>query len=440
MASIHKVIHRSGRTSWQARWRDPTGAQRAKNFDRRVDAERHLTTIEARKLAGTYVDPRAGRLKLGEFTEQTTVGWLNRRDSTKARDDSYLNSLILPAFANASLGAIHPADVQQWVAQLNSAGYAPATIRKAFQLLGRIFSDAVQAGLIVRSPCHNITLPRVEASEMRFLSPDEIGHLADAIDSRYRAMVLTAAYTGCRFGEIAALDIDHYDPDRRTHPDRTVAERSPRPPPHLRTKDPSRTPSHHHPTWLPQLLDDHLTTLSSRPRRVDLHRTRRRTHPPQYLPQPLLAPRRRYSVGPPMRFHDLRHSHVALLIEQGTHPAVVASRLGSHQRRTVLDVYGHLYEGLDRDAADALVSPWTDSDVARDVARGLPRTNRGDSERAGNPRLPGVSRCGRYWDRTSDLCRVKAVVGGFADLAEWPNRPDSSKIHCLLAFVSLRRF
>ena len=215
MASIAKVIHESGRTSWQARWRDPAGAQRSKNFDRRVDAERHLTTVEARKLAGTYVDPRAGRLKLGDFTEQTTAGWLNRRDSTKARDDSYLDSLILPAFANASLGAVHPADVQQWVAQLNSAGYAPATIRKAFQLLGRIFSDAVQAGLIVRSPCRNITLPRVEGSEMRFLSPDEIGHLADTIDPRYRAMILTAGYTGCRFGEIAALDLDHYDSDRR---------------------------------------------------------------------------------------------------------------------------------------------------------------------------------------------------------------------------------
>lgn len=64
-----------------------------------------------------------------------------------------------------------------------------------------------------------------------------------------------------------------------------------------------------------------------------------------------------------MRFHDLRHSHVALLIEQGIHPAVIASRLGHTSVRTVLDVYGHLYEGLDRDAADALVQPWTASDV-----------------------------------------------------------------------------
>lgn len=82
MASIRKVIHESGRTSWQARWRDPAGAQRSKNFDRRGDAQRHFT-IDARKLASTYVDPRASRPKLGELTKKTTVGWLNRRDSTR---------------------------------------------------------------------------------------------------------------------------------------------------------------------------------------------------------------------------------------------------------------------------------------------------------------------------------------------------------------------
>jgi hypothetical protein len=158
VASIRRVIHKSGRTSWQARWRDPAGAQHAKNFNRRVDAQRHLTTVEARKLAGTYVDPRGGRLKLGEFNKRTTLGWLNRRDSSEARADSYLSSLILPTFANMSLGATHPTDMQQWVAQLDPPGYAPATIRKAYQLLSRIFSDAVQAGLIVRSPRRNIPL------------------------------------------------------------------------------------------------------------------------------------------------------------------------------------------------------------------------------------------------------------------------------------------
>ena len=60
------------------------------------------------------------------------------------------------------------------------------------------------------------------------------------------------------------------------------------------------------------------------------------------------------SVGEPCRFHDLRHSHVAMLIAHGEHPKTIAARLGHASVRTVLDVYGHLYQGLDQAAADRL--------------------------------------------------------------------------------------
>jgi integrase len=53
----------------------------------------------------------------------------------------------------------------------------------------------------------------------------------------------------------------------------------------------------------------------------------------------------------------MRHTRVALLTEQGAHPSVIASRLGHTSVRTVLDAYGHLFEGLDRDIADALDAP-----------------------------------------------------------------------------------
>ncbi len=55
-----------------------------------------------------------------------------------------------------------------------------------------------------------------------------------------------------------------------------------------------------------------------------------------------------------VRFHDLRHTHAALLVAEGTHPNVIQSRLGHASIRTTLDVYGHLLEGLDEDAADQL--------------------------------------------------------------------------------------
>ncbi len=50
----------------------------------------------------------------------------------------------------------------------------------------------------------------------------------------------------------------------------------------------------------------------------------------------------------------MRHSQVALLIAQGEHPKVIADRLGHSSVRTVLDVYGHLYEGADEAAAEGL--------------------------------------------------------------------------------------
>jgi integrase len=377
VTSIRKVVHGSGRTSWQARWRDPTGVQRSKNFPRRIDAERFLVTVESRKLAGAYIDPRAGRIRLGDFTEQATPGWVNRRDSTKARDESYLRSLVLPVFADMPIGAIGPFDVQEWVAGLDADGYAPATIRKAYQLLGRICNNAVTAGLIAHTPCRDITLPRIEDTEKRFLSPTEITHLADTIHPRYRALVVTAAYTGCRIGELIALDTDRYQPDQRIiRIERSLAEVRG----HLRFGQPKTTAARRAvsvPSWLPEIIDQHLTDYPPDPDGLIFTAPeggpiRRNTFRSRFW-----LPAVDDSVAQPMRFHDLRHSHVALLIAQGTHPTVIASRLGHTSVKTVLDVYGHLYKGLDRNAADTLNPPWDRSDVDAMWTRRIQRGNQG---------------------------------------------------------------
>ena len=60
------------------------------------------------------------------------------------------------------------------------------------------------------------------------------------------------------------------------------------------------------------------------------------------------------SVGSPCTFHDLRHTHAALLIAEGAHSKVIQEHLGHGSIRVTLDTYGHLFEGLDEAAADAL--------------------------------------------------------------------------------------
>jgi len=80
----------------------------------------------------------------------------------------------------------------------------------------------------------------------------------------------------------------------------------------------------------------------------------------------------RDSVGEPMRPHDLRHTHVALLIAEGEDPYVISQRLGHASIRTTYDVYGHLFEGRDREAADAL-------EAARERSLSSPRGTRAAS-------------------------------------------------------------
>ncbi len=55
-----------------------------------------------------------------------------------------------------------------------------------------------------------------------------------------------------------------------------------------------------------------------------------------------------------LHLHGLRHSHAALLIAAGQHPKLIQERLGHASIRTSLDAYGHLFDGIDQAAADAI--------------------------------------------------------------------------------------
>jgi integrase len=69
-------------------------------------------------------------------------------------------------------------------------------------------------------------------------------------------------------------------------------------------------------------------------------------------------------LGGTLRYHDLRHTHASLLIAEGTHPKVIQERLGHTSIRTTLDLYGHLFSGLDQTAADGLDRLMRASDAA----------------------------------------------------------------------------
>ena len=56
----------------------------------------------------------------------------------------------------------------------------------------------------------------------------------------------------------------------------------------------------------------------------------------------------------PIRVHDLRHSHVAYLINQGVQPLIIKERLGHRDIKITLNTYGHLYPNQQKKVADML--------------------------------------------------------------------------------------
>jgi integrase len=109
-------------------------------------------------------------------------------------------------------------DVERLVAALARDELAPKTIHNVIGLLNGICVFAIKQRWATDNPCRYVDLPRVELSEdIRFLEPEEIEAVLRAVDNKtdfgrvHRAIILTAAMSGLRMGELIALrwvDVD----------------------------------------------------------------------------------------------------------------------------------------------------------------------------------------------------------------------------------------
>ncbi|SFX53770.1 Site-specific recombinase XerD [Thermoactinomyces sp. DSM 45891] len=55
---------------------------------------------------------------------------------------------------------------------------------------------------------------------------------------------------------------------------------------------------------------------------------------------------------PNIRFHDLRHTHATLMLQQGEHPKIVAERLGHSDIRLTMDTYSHVLPNMQQEAVE----------------------------------------------------------------------------------------
>lgn len=340
----------SGR--WEASYRDPRGRERTKTFATKRDAERWRAANVSDVARGAWLDPRLGTVRVADWIDRWWPTTVNLRPSTRVRDQGYLERYVLPDFGDDQLGRLTQPDVQAWVAALSARGLAPATVTKAYQLLGKVLGAAVDAGLIPSSPCQRVSLPAKSNEEMRFLTPAQVGELAEVIHPRFRALVLLAAYGGLRVGELAGLRRPKLD---TLHARVEVAEiavevRG------VLTYGPPKTKAGQRSIALPRPVATELAAHVERWSSTEWVFTA-----PDGGPLRVPGWRQRFwkpaveQAGlVPLRPHDLRHTAVALWIAAGANVLEVARRAGHSSTSFTLDRYGHLFPEADLGLAERL--------------------------------------------------------------------------------------
>src|SRR4029453_2299698 len=333
---------------WRARYWGPDGRQHSRSFARKAEAQRWLAEGEHDKTRGHRTNPALGRIRFSAWVEEWQQTTNNVRPTTAVRDRMLLDRYLLPRFGPLPLASIGQRDVRAWVTELSAKGLAQATVHECYQILTKILAAAVEGGMISRSPCRQIPLPKIERAEMRFLTVAEVRRLAVAVGPGYRALILLGAYGGLRIGEMAGLRAKRRDLAAGVVPESHG---------HLYL-GPTKTTAGRRRVGLPRVvveaLHEHLAGRSVGPDGFGFALA---------TGGPLRTPNFRTRVWRPatraaglegLRIHDLRHTAVALWIAAGGGPPRGATRAGHTSVSFTLDRYGHLYPEADRALRDRL--------------------------------------------------------------------------------------
>jgi integrase len=349
-----------------ARWR-----VRFRNADGTVGTDSSHATFTAADLRckqvdidqayDTYLNPNSGRISLAEWVSIWEAGH-EAGPAKWATYHSYLRNHLLPRFGNTPLNKITRQDAKVFVKELKQR-LAERTVADVMSLLSLLMREAVADRRIGFNPCHGIRVTTGHRIERTPATTQQINRIAERIHRRSdQILVITAAYTGMRWGELAGLaktNTHLSDGLISVHPQvgalHEVSGRLYLGPP----KSAAAVRDIHLPPFLIDLLQeiidshDHDTVFCGA-RGAWLRRSAmaRRVWRPAVDGTAHTGP-----VLDGMRFHDTRHTHKTWLIEDDIPEIAQARRLG-HRLSGVRGVYSHVTPVMTARITNSLQARW----------------------------------------------------------------------------------
>lgn len=283
-----------------------------------------------------YFKDKEGRLKL-------------RTVDTKRK---LIEQKIIPYFAEKTLDEITPLDLMKWQNDLLNKGFKPTYLRMIQNQMTALFNHAERFYGLKNNPCKKIDkMGKPNAKELNFWTKEEFDIFIDSFsddEKVYKLIYELLFWLGCRIGEVMALTFSDIDYEKSTVTiNKTLFRRGKE----ILITTP-KTESSVREVTIPEFLVDEIKQYAESIYKPE--KDNRLFELTDRAVQKKIKSKANKCHLKPIRVHDLRHSHVAFLIEKGVQPLVIAQRVGHDSVNTTMNIYGHLYPNKQKQVADML--------------------------------------------------------------------------------------
>jgi len=354
------------RRVWVARWReDVILADGSAGRIMRSVVLGPVSAITGRREARRLLDAHLSPINQGQYCPEATM--LFSKFVTECFEPGVLPTLkfatreiysfllrkhLTPRFGDQRLCDISRVEIQQYLLEKLKQGFAWETTNHLRNLMSKVLGTAISWNYLADNVVRGVKMPeRSLKRPHQFLNVDEVKRLITACNEPTRTIVLLAAMTGLRIGEILALRWKRIDFIGETLVVAETCFMGHFGTPKTRASRREVPLSH----AVVEALKAHYSHSINRSPEALVFATR---HGGPLVSNNLrkrgLQSACKRAGLPRINWHVLRHTHGTLLHVQGTPLKVAQAQLGHSHMATTLEVYTHASVIAQRDAVNLL--------------------------------------------------------------------------------------
>ncbi|HLO78680.1 MAG TPA: site-specific integrase [Magnetospirillum sp.] len=367
MATIRKRALPSGKVVYQCDYRDQNGKRRAKQFDRKKDADAFLVTARAEVRDGSYIHDaesitikKAADLWLEECDARQAAGRQMER-STLTGYKIHVNKHICAeetGIGALKLSRITRLDVIRFRDRLLAGGLSEPTTRKVLTSLKQLLDHAQTLQYISSNPVDGVKILRTSrvASKITIPSKEGVRAMIAAASEDFRAHLIVAALCGLRAGESRGLRWEDVDFTKgyvhvQQRADRFGEIGEPKSAAGVRSVPMGPMVANALKRWKLRCPKGEMGLVFPNSKGLLLHYSNMWERDFQPLFDALDAKHEENPIANPkvarFRWHDFRHFAISLWIEQGFPPKAIMEFAGHANINLTFARYGHLFPSPD---------------------------------------------------------------------------------------------